>query len=272
MGLCFLGTRCEKELLVCRKCCALQSLQKKEKMQSAPTCGLQDCTDDCDLLSSGGSLLSTALTQTEMKSHSFHLKGSPLSAASQRDQRSHCLQGWWGFKDSKETNEKLIWEAPATWGLFSCLTSAVMGELAMPNVLSAQIAWLHLFESCYLLPLISKVPAMPAAPALPPWLLKTALWSAAKEPGNTWHLKEKNEKCIAQCAAPEAARAARLTTTKSYWKAQGEDPYDVFCVLLGFILLEIMGEQAGMEYVCLGGNGNWFGRKLRPTTAAYADS
>lgn len=167
MGLCFLGTRCEKELLVCRKCCALQSLQKKEKMQSAPTCGLQDCTDDCDLLSSGGSLLSTALTQTEVKSHSFHLKGSPLSAASQRDQRSHCLQGWWGFKDSKETNEKLIREAPTTWGLFSCLTSAVMGELAMPNVLSTQIAWLHLFESCYLLPLISKVPAIQCSSSCP---------------------------------------------------------------------------------------------------------
>jgi len=37
------------------------------------------------------------------------------------------------------------------------LTGAVMGELAMPNVLFRQIAWLRLFESCYLLPLISKV-------------------------------------------------------------------------------------------------------------------
>lgn len=112
------------------------------------------------LPSPGGPFLSTALRQTEMKSHSFHLKGSPLSATSQRDQRSHCLQGCWGFKDSKETNEKLIHEAPATWGLFSCLTSGVTGELAMPNVLSTQIAWLHLFESCYPLPLISKVPAI----------------------------------------------------------------------------------------------------------------
>lgn len=32
-----------------------------------------------------------------------------------------------------------------------------MGELAMPNVLSTQIARLCLFESCYPLPLISKV-------------------------------------------------------------------------------------------------------------------
>lgn len=70
----------------------------------------------------------------------------------------------------------------------------------------------------------------------------------------------------------KAVRAAHLTTTKSHWKAQGEDPYDVFSIVLGFILLDIMGEEAGMQYICLGGNENWFGRKLRPTTAAYIDS
>lgn len=100
-----------------------------------------------------------------------------------------------------------------------------------------------------------------AAPALPPRPLRGALWSAAKQPGYTWRLKEKNEERTAQRAAPKAVRAAHLTTTKSYLKAQGKDPYVVYSIALGFVLLEIMGEQAGMKYICLGGNGNGFGRK-----------
>lgn len=130
----------------------------------------------------------------------------------------------WDFEDRRDKWQINPWSTNSVLeGSPSCFTSAVMGELAMPNVLFTQIAWLCLFESCYLLPLISKVAANArtgGTAAAPPPASSTPENNGVLsiQESNLHMTLERKRKYTAQCGPPETVQITHLSTTELHWR------------------------------------------------------